>query len=589
MQRRALPVPSVCAACCALAIMAGCSQPWQQPVRRDLAADSRYAVWRQGDVELADPIRQPDDDMLTVPAGHSVDFYVRVLDQSVLTIEGIEPPGAPSGSELVVSLQREGETRIELLKARDRARRLVIELPEGSSELARLSFSAGTAADGKAGSFILRQPLLRSADDSTGGESRRKRAQSQQEYPDIFIYLIDTLRADKLGAYGSTRQLTPSIDAFAQQAIVFENAIAQCSWTKPAVVSVLSGITPLSHGVTRPRSALPSQVLTLTELLSAAGYETAGVVSNTFVGKEFGFDQGFDTFIQGGNAVRKSKRILAARDHSKPFFYYVHTLEPHGPYKPPREYHDRYARGVPLEYGRMRFLKQYRFHSPGTELEQKVEALYESEVVWSDSCFGDFIELLKEQGMFRESLVILLSDHGEELWERDRHGHGHSLHSEQLHIPLILKEPGQSRAGRVASLVQQLDILPTVLDYAAIDIPEHYQGVSLRRLVDHDDLQRPIFSSIENRGKQLDHPLRCVTWGRWQLIIHESDLAPELYDLSDPSPAAPNLYAERPITAGYLAALLRKHMQTVAPIPDTADISIDGELRENLKALGYLD
>lgn len=173
--------------------------------------------------------------------------------------------------------------------------------------------------------------------------------------PDVIIYLVDTLRADHLGCYGYPLETSPWIDAFAAESVLFEEAVAQSAWTRPAVTSILTGLDPHSHGVEERLDALPESFDTLPEILRREGYQTAAFVSSAVITAKFGFGRGFDTFRQRVKETIEPQRTtsewvnaetlrwLERRDPDRPFFLFLHTLDPHMPYRPPEPFRQRLA------------------------------------------------------------------------------------------------------------------------------------------------------------------------------------------------------------------------------------------------------
>lgn len=293
--------------------------------------------------------------------------------------------------------------------------------------------------------------------------------------PDVVVYLIDTLRADHLGTYGYERDTSPTLDRFASEGVVFENAYAQSSWTKASVGSLFTGLLPSRHGAVRRDQRLRDEATTIAEHLRAAGYRTAAFVSNPNVLPVFGFGQGFDDVFDVDSVMRKG---TADRVHTAvyeyldtaapttdperaPLFLYVHTRDPHAPYQPPAEFAQRFPAAV-----------------EGDPL-QRVLSLYDGEIAFADEEIGHFFDRLKRHGLYDDALIVVLSDHGEEFGDHGSSGHGRTLFEEQLRVPLIVRLPGGRGAGtRIESPVRIVDLLPTVSDLLGIGTPEGLDGSS---------------------------------------------------------------------------------------------------------------
>jgi len=295
-----------------------------------------------------------------------------------------------------------------------------------------------------------------------------------REQPDVLIYAIDTLRADHLGVYGYGKNTSPRIDAFAADAIVFENAYAPSSWTRPSVASLLTGLYPTSHDVRTRVDKVQASVTLLSEILSGAGYRTAAIVTNPNIVSFWGFDQGFDRFddLEAAHgdaqpdADAVTDRVLDyVSDATRPFFVYAHVLDPHGPYDPPAPFARRFG-GGPGEVLKPSTMTR---ETPEATFRNQV-GRYDGEIGFTDEQFGRLIDGLVERDLYRDAIIVVTSDHGEELLEHGAGGHGHTLYEELVRVPLIIKLPGNAHAGhRVEARVGLIDVVPTVL--------AHVQGV----------------------------------------------------------------------------------------------------------------
>jgi arylsulfatase A-like enzyme len=270
--------------------------------------------------------------------------------------------------------------------------------------------------------------------------------------PNVIVYLVDTLRRDHLGVYGHRRDTSPRVDAFARDAIVFDNAYAPSSWTRPSTASLMTGLSPSRHRAIGRLDVVRPEHWALSEHFQAAGYRTLGFVTNPNVLAVWGFDQGFDSYLDidaeslSTRADRVIDQVLRALDALAPderFFLYVHTLDPHAPYAPPPPY-------------------DQMFEVSGDES----AALYDGEIAFGDEQFGRMIDWLRQRQKYDDTLIVFLSDHGEEFLDHSGTEHGHTLFEED--VAQLLRQAGESSQGVPMGIY--LAVVPDV--EIAEDVPE---------------------------------------------------------------------------------------------------------------------
>jgi len=297
---------------------------------------------------------------------------------------------------------------------------------------------------------------------------------------DIFVILIDTLRADRLKTYNPRVTLGEAIDRFAADAVVFEQARSSSSWTRPAVASLFTGREVHMHRVHGWFDILPAELPTLAEGLQASGYETYAWSTNFHIIPKWRFGRGFDRFEFANVLKQRAPKVLArvrevlrSRDRT-PSFFYIHLLDPHGPYMPePRDHEAILAQPALLET-----LPDPARRDDPTSL--GLYTRYLGEIRSVDRDLGGFFDELRRQGRYDDALIVLLADHGEEFWDHGGEGHGNTLYEEVLRIPLIVKLPKRERAGtRITTAVAIEDLMPTLLDFAGAPIPSPIEGRSL--------------------------------------------------------------------------------------------------------------
>lgn len=535
---------------------------------------------------------------LVIPAGSQATFYLPVEDTGTLSLDGVRVQG--DGGKLQVIARADGGEE-QVLETIDGSRGPhSLELPGRGSRLVQIALRAVPGSAAATGGFQLLAPTVR-----TRGSQRTASSEgsgSGTERPNIIIYLVDTLRADHVGAYGGG-SLTPNVDAFAREATVFENAIAQAPWTKPSVAALFTGRGPLSHGVRLLHDKLPQEAVTLAELLSAGGYQTAAFSTNWHIRGETGMDQGFGSFDFSPDEAASDKlnqRLFRwldtqANQVKSPFLLYAHALDPHEPYTPPAEYRKKYAPDVREEAGYDFDLKRVDV-SRGKERRQymaELRQLYEGEVAFNDHSFGELLKTLREKGLYDRSLILFVADHGEELDEHGARGHTSHLYAENLNIPLIVKWPGQRHGKRVASIAQQIDVLPTLLRAAGVQAPQGLPGMDLAVVADSGEDRealsgRWVLSHLSHR----DRVGISLVHAGWKLVYPQTPaLAPgiELYHGADDRGETRNRAGEAPVRAGWLSSLIRAESERSRRSGLKPEhVKIDEETRKALQALGYL-
>ena len=388
--------------------------------------------------------------------------------------------------------------------------------------------------------------------------------------PNVLLIIVDTLRADKLGCYGSQRVKTPFIDRLARNGVLFSRAFAHNPLTLPSHANIMAGLTPPYHGVhDNGNFNLRDQFLTLAEYLKAQGYATGAVVGASAVDSRFGIAQGFDFYEdkvapKGApkNSVgeRRADAVAAIAKNwlgwqKSEWFFWMHLWDPHYPYKPPEP-----------------FLSQYP------------EKPYNGEVAYVDFVLGDFFKYLEDTGQLGRTLVVLTSDHGESLGDHGEKTHGMLAYNSTLWSPLIIAFPALKPA-RVGQPAAHIDIFPTICDLLGLETPPGLQGISLVPAIrGKKNPPRSIyFESLEPYFNFGWAPLRGFISGKQKFL--DSPI-PELYDLEVDFDETLNLMEGHP--PGAYRSQLAKLMKTLShPEADGAEKSHDQGTREMLRSLGY--
>ncbi|MEZ5332997.1 MAG: sulfatase-like hydrolase/transferase [Thermoanaerobaculia bacterium] len=379
----------------------------------------------------------------------------------------------------------------------------------------------------------------------------------------IVLVTIDTLRADRLPAYGYPAGATPAIDRLAADGTLFEHAFSPVPLTLPAHSTILTGLLPPTHGVRDNLGYRLEAGRSIVPRLEAAGYRTAAAVSSVVLRRETGLAAGFDLYdddvatgagLTAAEEQRSGPETLDAveswlpADAGTPFFLFLHLYEPHAPYTPPAAF----AGGDP----------------------------YDGEISAADAVVGRLLRLLDERGLYDGTAIVLLSDHGEGLGDHGEQEHGILLHHEDLHVPLILKLPGEpGRGGRVDVPVHLMDVAPTLLELAGLPVSEGLPGSSL---LHPPPAGRSLYAETY-------HPSLRYGWSEllsvveWPYHLIEGP-RPELYDLAeDPGETRDLTAADGEVRTRLLASLRPLRADPAPPFTETE------EVRQRLASLGYLD
>jgi arylsulfatase A-like enzyme/Tfp pilus assembly protein PilF len=384
----------------------------------------------------------------------------------------------------------------------------------------------------------------------------------------IILISIDTLRSDRLPAYGYSRVDTPAIDHLRDDSVLFERAYTHMGLTLPSHTSILSGVRPIDNGVRdNVGYTVPDELVLLPEQLQEAGYKTGGFVSTYVLRKETNINQGFDVYDdeilfetgkQLGGLQRNGRdtlgRALAWLDGigDVPFFLFFHIYEPHSPYEAPEPFRSRYS------------------------------DIYDAEVATADAIVGDLLAALRESGLYDKALIVLLSDHGEGLMDHGEMDHLIFVYREVLQVPLLLKLPGNAGGGSAIAIPAQLtDVATTLRQLANLPEPnEAAAGLPLLGLTEADR-ERKIFSESQYPRIHFGwSDLASIIQDRYQYIEAPR---PELYDLIA-DPASKNNLADTQIE---VTSELRR---AVAAIDRTltGPGHVDAETAEQLASLGYV-
>jgi arylsulfatase A-like enzyme len=415
--------------------------------------------------------------------------------------------------------------------------------------------------------------------------------------PDIVVLLLDTLRADRLGCYGWERARTPNLDALAERGVLFLDATAAAPWTLPSHASLFSSLYPSEHAMWNDEHRLAARVETVAEVLRDEGYATAAFSEGGYVRPSYGFAQGFDRFVVGPLNVRTTFDVALrwTATAPEPFLLFVQTYQVHSPYDPPSTERAELVRPYAGEltervhppdhpWGRTQFE-----NTLGPDDVRYIEDLYDAEIAYLDREVGRLCRELERLGKWENTLFVVTSDHGEELADHGHFGHGFSLYREQLHVPLILHQPGVFEGGGIARHpVHGLDLAPTLARAAGARHPAAWRGTPLALEPGEGSRTIVVPHFVRDRG---DRAL-CVRDGSLKFIDFPPDgrvsdpvMGPGLFDLGSDNSERTNLWedADRERWNSFAERFWAEHPELDAT--DTARPS--ASVRQDLKDLGY--
>lgn len=402
------------------------------------------------------------------------------------------------------------------------------------------------------------------------------------EKPDIILITMDTTRADHLPCYGYSGVKTPHLDALASEGVVFEQCTTSSPLTLPSHTSMMTGLYPTYHGVrVNGNTAVSQKHMTLAELFAQQGYQCGAFIASFILDGRWGLNQGFHHYddqlelgkylelnfamIQrpGNKVVDAALSWLDAHKES-PFFAWIHLYDPHTPYEPPEPFFSEYNTG---QFG-----------------------LYDGEIAFMDEQIGRVFSWLKEKGLTRKTFIALIGDHGEGLRDHGEWEHGYFIYDYATQVPFLIVTPFREFMGkRVSSQVRTVDLYPTLLEMAGIEIPKQNQGESLLDMLFHSDKSIESYAYCESLTPNIQYnwsPLYSLRTPRYKYIA-----APraEFYDLEKDPGELTNIIETSPgIAKKFKETLDRMIEQTSLEAPKPEAANIDQETLSKLAALGYI-
>jgi arylsulfatase A-like enzyme/Flp pilus assembly protein TadD len=408
-------------------------------------------------------------------------------------------------------------------------------------------------------------------------------------HPNIILITLDTTRADRMGFLGSKRGLTPNLDAMARQGVAFARAYAHVPITTASHTTILTGTYPQFNRVNDFGIPLSPRLPYLPDLLHAHGYHTGAFVGSLILdpldGTAPGFDRGFEVYDAGfhlrrhgmdryksverraGDVVNHALGWLGQLPNG-PFFLWVHLYDAHDPYDPPTPFKARFA-----------------------------SQPYDGEIAYADSAVGKLLYEIRKHGLYDETLIAVMADHGESLGAHGENTHGIFLYDETLHVPLLFKLPASHAAGkRIDARVRLVDVAPTILQEAGVPVPKEMQGESLSAMMKMKPAASPHDAAAVDEERsayaESDYPHRAFGWSSLRALRSGKYLyirAPqrELYNQTIDPEAAHNLAGGAKAVADTIAAQLDAfRLRTSQTLVELAQPDV--EQTQKLQALGYV-
>ena len=560
-----------------------------------------YAQFRSFDLPLYNwgrtRLRQDGRTALSISSNASVRFHLRLPSGKPVLFFGIGVPtrsGNPATVTYAVTVV-EGKKKKEVLKK-------------------KLNFVPATTKW-----IDERVDLTEFADEDVALELRTESPSPQKHYvawsspeiynveakrsqPNIILMSIDTFRYDRLND-----KTAPNLMALTRQSLVYRNAYCTFPSTLSSHTSVMTGLYPANHQVSRPHKEIirtkqiPQHLQTIAQMAHQAKYFTAGITDGGFVASFFGFDRGFDQYSEnlheGRSDVATIRNAIAwlNQNHDRPFFLFLHSYEVHEPFNPPKDVFEKLfpkpAVDQPPVISMDWLDKVVRGDIKPTEQQKEfVRQCYDAEVYFFDQNFGRLMRELKQRNLDQNTVILIFADHGEQFFDRNEtFGHGKTLDLEEIQVPIILHIPGRQNEERT-DVVSLVDIFPTIAQIIQSQGPPQLDGLSL---LEPSDSKKRWNRSIYYEVLYGDEARWGTQTREFKLVLDKKKGAEYFYDLRKDPKQRQNLAATSSRSLEMMKQLLASYVQKSTTPTDWAKAGQNekqetGELREQLKALGYI-
>jgi len=467
-----------------------------------------------------------------------------------------------------------------------------------------------------------------------------------KDTPNVMLIVMDCARPDHLSCYGYHRDTSPNLDRIAQEGVVYENATTSAVWTLPSHATFFTGVFPSKHGCHGKHYHLDTPYVTLAELLSSRGYDTVCATANSWISEATGLTRGFETLIatwwrhvprwralwrwvppflkgiarhffyayryddgarQLNAEIKEWVTRHCAEDKGRPFFMFVNYIEPHMRYRAPEPYRFMYLpEGITSKEAlnvNQDLVSYVTGETPMSARDFEVlEALYDGEIRYLDFRLQEIFDLLGQQGILDNTLLIIISDHGENIGDHELLGHLFCVYDSLMRVPMIIRYPRAFPAGeRISSQVQLLDIYPTIMESLGIedmDIQKELQGESLafpgirHRQTPYviAEYMGPVdvFNQSQTAARErYGRELRAIRTDSAK-YVWAGDGDHELYDLVEDPGESRNLMGRYPAQAAEMQRTLDEWLTSFDHKESEGEVELDDETKERLRGLGYL-
>ena len=437
----------------------------------------------------------------------------------------------------------------------------------------------------------------------------------QRRAPNVILITLESLRPDHVGCYTGPKATTPALDAFARESMVYEKAYSVTSWTLAAHASIFTGLYPTAHQAVGPIDKLHNSYETLTEILAKRGYQTAGFSSGPYLRKTHNLTQGFEYYDEESSSIKHvdahgdvtNPHMLASitsfleqkQDRNRPLYLFAYFWDPHYDYIPPAPYNREFV-GPDAEFCDVtEFGLKQKIH-PGSSLAQLayVKSQYDGEIRWTDEHLGRLFQLLRDKGLWDDTLIVVTSDHGEEFFEHGSKGHKNNLFVESVHVPLIVKYPRGTETGRDSRLASLVDVLPTILEVTdtPVEIPMHGRSLlksdppAARDI--YFELQSVWYHQRDGRTEVEKREFLAIQQGDYKLISEPGARQTALYNVREDPGEQKDLLPGARTHAQVLLNQLQEWQAQMALTRSFFEVGDEGTLSpeelERLRSIGYL-